>query len=85
MIVNDFCLSSAELWYVVINVWNFESHMHIVDQCAPRKIANGAENLFFAGAVISVDRFLPQIPRRNSIRYYRSNQCFEECQFNVNA
>jgi hypothetical protein len=26
-------------------VRNLESHLHVVDQCAPREIANGAENL----------------------------------------
>jgi hypothetical protein len=31
--------------YVVINVRTLESHMHVADQCAPRDIANGTENL----------------------------------------
>jgi hypothetical protein len=43
MIVNYFCL--AELCYVIVNVRNMDSHMRIADQCAPRQIANGAENL----------------------------------------
>jgi hypothetical protein len=45
IIVNDFCLSSAWLGYVIVNVWNLESHMHIADWCAPPEIANGADNL----------------------------------------
>jgi hypothetical protein len=45
MIVNDFCLSSVQLCYVVVNVWNLESHIHVTGRCAPREIANGEENL----------------------------------------
>jgi hypothetical protein len=45
MIVNDFCLSSAQLCYVIINVWNLESYMHISNRCVLWKIASGAENL----------------------------------------
>jgi hypothetical protein len=45
MILDDFCLLPAWLCYVIINVRNLESHMNIADRCAPRKGANGAENL----------------------------------------
>jgi hypothetical protein len=33
---------------------------------------------YFAGAAISIDRFPPQIPRRDNISHYRSTQGFEE-------
>jgi hypothetical protein len=52
MILDDFCLLPALFSYVIINVRNLESHMHIADRSAPRKISEGAENLI-----------LPQIPR----------------------
>jgi hypothetical protein len=45
MILDDFCLLPALFCYVIINVRNLESSMHIADRCAPRKIADGAENL----------------------------------------
>jgi hypothetical protein len=44
MILDDFCLLPAWLCYVIMNVRNLESHMHIADRCAPRKGANGGEN-----------------------------------------
>jgi hypothetical protein len=44
MILDDFCLLPALFCYVIINVRNLESHMHIANRYAPRKIANGAEN-----------------------------------------
>jgi hypothetical protein len=45
MIVNDFCSSSSQLSYIIVNVRNLESHMHVANQCAPREIVYGAENL----------------------------------------
>jgi hypothetical protein len=45
MILVDFCLLLALFCYVIINVRNLESHMHIADRCAPREIASGAEYL----------------------------------------
>jgi hypothetical protein len=44
-IVHDFCSSSAELCFVIVDVRNLESHTHIADWCAPREIANSADNL----------------------------------------
>jgi hypothetical protein len=44
MILDDFCLLPALFCYVIINVRNFESFMHIANRCALPKIANGAEN-----------------------------------------
>jgi hypothetical protein len=44
MILDDFCLLPAWFCYVIINVRNLESLMHIANWCAPRKIASGAEN-----------------------------------------
>jgi hypothetical protein len=45
MILYDFCLLPAWFCYVIVNVRNLESHVNIVDRCAPRETANGAENL----------------------------------------
>jgi hypothetical protein len=45
MILNDFCLLPALFSYVIINVQNLESHMHMANQCAPSKIANGVQNI----------------------------------------
>jgi hypothetical protein len=46
--VLDFVLSNVAnillvACYVIINVRNLESYMHITNQCVSRKIANGAE------------------------------------------
>jgi hypothetical protein len=49
MIWDNFCLLPAKFYYVIINMQNSESHMHITNRCVPRKIANGAENFIFAG------------------------------------
>jgi hypothetical protein len=43
MVVDDFCLLPVWFCYVIINVRNLESLMHIANRCGPRKIANGAE------------------------------------------
>jgi hypothetical protein len=51
MILDDFCLLSAWLYYVIINVWNLENLMHIANLCAPRKISNGEENLILLQAL----------------------------------
>jgi hypothetical protein len=44
MNLDDFCLLPARFCYLIINIRNLESHMHIANRYAPRKIANGAEN-----------------------------------------
>jgi hypothetical protein len=44
-ILDDFCLLPLWFCYVIVNVQNLESHMHIVNRCVPRKIASGMENL----------------------------------------
>jgi hypothetical protein len=44
--LDDFCLLPARFSYVIINVRNLESYMHIADRCEPRKTADGAEALF---------------------------------------
>jgi hypothetical protein len=62
MILDDFCLLPAWFCCVIIHVRNLESHMHIADRCAPRKISDGAEKPYFAGAAISLSEILPQIP-----------------------
>jgi hypothetical protein len=43
VILYDFCLLPAQFCYVYI--WKDESHTQMVDQCAPWKFSNGAENL----------------------------------------
>jgi hypothetical protein len=45
MILNDFWLLPALFCYLIINVRNLESHMHITNQYAPQETANSAENL----------------------------------------
>jgi hypothetical protein len=40
---------------------------------------------YFAGAAISIDDFMPQIPKRDKHKSNKSNQCFVEGQFNVSA
>jgi hypothetical protein len=45
MILNDSWLSSVWLYYVILNIRNVESLMHIADRYARREIANGAESL----------------------------------------
>jgi hypothetical protein len=32
-------------YYVIIHVRNFESHIQLVDKCAPVKVASSTENL----------------------------------------
>jgi hypothetical protein len=45
MILYDFCLLPALFSYVIVNVRNLESRMHIADWCVPRETVNGAKNL----------------------------------------
>jgi hypothetical protein len=42
--MNDFCLSSTQFCYVIVDIRNLESYMNILNRCVPWKIANGAEN-----------------------------------------
>jgi hypothetical protein len=44
MIMNDFCSSPALFCYVIVNVWNLESYMHISNCGVPWKLADGANN-----------------------------------------
>jgi hypothetical protein len=43
-ILYDFCLLPVWVCYVIVNIWNLESHVHIADLCVPRETANGAKN-----------------------------------------
>jgi hypothetical protein len=45
MILYDFCLSPAQLCYIIVHIRKVESRVQIADMCAPRKISSGAENL----------------------------------------
>jgi hypothetical protein len=62
IILNDFYLSSAYfcylmLCYVIANVRNLESYIHIaLENC------QWSGEPYSAGAAISIDGFLPQIP-----------------------
>jgi hypothetical protein len=83
MILDDFCLLPALFCYVIINVWNLESHMQIADQCAPREFANCAENLILSALQLQEMSFCRKFPGGTSISHYRHNQGFVEGQFNV--
>jgi hypothetical protein len=63
MILYDFCLLPAQFSDEIINVGNLESHMQFADRCAPWKMSNSAQNLVLQAA-ISINKCLPQIPRR---------------------
>jgi hypothetical protein len=39
----------------------------------------------FEGAEVSLDVYLPQIPRRDRLSHYRPNESFMEGQFTVSA
>jgi hypothetical protein len=78
------CLLPAQFCCVIIYVRKFESHVHIVSRCSSGKIASGADNCLI-DAAISVDGYLPQIPRRASMSYYIPNKRFVEGQFNLNT
>jgi hypothetical protein len=45
MILYDICLLPSQSCYIIVYIWNVESCVQIVDQCAPWKISNGGENL----------------------------------------
>jgi hypothetical protein len=45
MILYDFGLLPACFCYIILNVRNFESHLHIADRCTLRKTANGGKSL----------------------------------------
>jgi hypothetical protein len=85
MILYDFCLLPTWFCYVIVNVRNLESHMHIADQFPTRETANGAENLIYAVAAISIDGFSVANSQAGQAYLIRSNQGFVECQFNVGA
>jgi hypothetical protein len=50
--------------YVIINVRHVQSRGHIVNRCAPRKMASDVETCF---VVIKIPLYgiLPQIPKRD--------------------
>jgi hypothetical protein len=64
MILYGFCCLPDKFCYIVINVWYFESLMQFMDWCAPWEVTNDAENLVLEDAAISLDGYLPQIPRQ---------------------
>jgi hypothetical protein len=45
IILYDFSLSPAHIYYIIVYTRKVESRVQIVDQCTPRKISSGAENL----------------------------------------
>jgi hypothetical protein len=57
MVLDDFCLLPALFCYVIVNVLNLESHMHIGDRCMSWEITDGAEN--------HILQVLPQVPWQN--------------------
>jgi hypothetical protein len=50
MILYNFCLLAAQFCDEVINIRNFERHMHIAYRCAPWTVASGVENLVLKAA-----------------------------------
>jgi hypothetical protein len=61
MILYDFCLSLAQLCYIIVYIWKAESHVQIADLCAPWKISSGAENI-----VLWALQFKMWVPAANS-------------------
>jgi hypothetical protein len=64
MILCNLCLLPASFYNIIVDVRNIESLMQFSDWCAPRKVANGAENL--VAQVLQFQQmcgYLPQIPR----------------------
>jgi hypothetical protein len=47
MILYDFCLSPAQIRYIIIYTQNVESCVQTADRCGPWKISSGAQNLVF--------------------------------------
>jgi hypothetical protein len=50
--------------------------MQFSDQCAPWKIANGAENLVLQALQFQQMGICRKFPDERSISYYESNECF---------
>jgi hypothetical protein len=47
MILYDFCLSPAQFCYIILYIRKVGSRVHTANQCAPRKISSGGENIVF--------------------------------------
>jgi hypothetical protein len=62
MILNDFCLLPAQFCYIIIYIWEFESHVQIVDQCAPWKIC---EEPCYVVSAILIGRCVLLVPRQD--------------------
>jgi hypothetical protein len=56
MILYDFCMMPAWFCYIIVNLRNLESHMQIADRYAPRKTANGANNLVHSSLLCNLIR-----------------------------
>jgi hypothetical protein len=68
MILDVFRLLPEWFCYVIVNVQNLKSHMHMADWCVSREIANGTTEPYFAGVTILIDGFLQPIPRRDKLK-----------------
>jgi hypothetical protein len=44
VILYDLCLLPAQFCYIIVYIQKVETHVQIVDQCAPCNISSGAEN-----------------------------------------
>jgi hypothetical protein len=69
MIFDGLCLLPAWFRYAIINVRNLESLMHNANRCAPRKIANGAENPILQALQFQLVRFCSKFPGGASISH----------------
>jgi hypothetical protein len=77
VILCDLCLLPAQFCYIVVYIQKVESHVQIVDQCAPWKISSGAENLVLQAQFQEVG-VCHKLLGGASIGHYWSNQCFME-------
>jgi hypothetical protein len=44
MILYDFCLFTAQFYYIIVYIRKVESYVQIADRCARWKISSGAQN-----------------------------------------
>jgi hypothetical protein len=85
MISYDFCVLPPWFCYEIVNVWSFEKHVQIADQCAPWKSATGVENLVLHALHLKKIRVCLKLSSMAVISHYWPNECFVEGYFNVST
>jgi hypothetical protein len=68
-----------------IYVRKFESHVQIVNRCAPWKVSSGAENFVLQALKFQQIVVYYKIPDVASMSHATPNECFMEGQFNASA